>query len=825
MKRTKQYLRLLMLLSLCLTLSACGFVDYILYDTADPEAEFAEALDSYLAKIKDISSPDEFREEELRDLEAALLDAENELRECKTVDELEKVYNKHYEIIKAIPTEISLVIDDMLDELRGYVSLDDYREAERKIINELISHYEGEMKLARYVSEADKLFRDFEAEIFKLKTDAVYLAEELVVLKKEYIAYYGKNVNYALYKQAQRNTIASLTTTFRNDLESADTASEATELFTAYVGAISALPTKASLLSTEKAELISDWSERLNVINTKYSLSADTKISSVLSDMQNKTELEAINRAGAYLVFSLGEGLGETYFEDMRDAAEIYIENAVDRSDYRVTDYNDLDIAIRSLKKSLEAANTVGKIYALIGSVSLEFDGITTDAEHTEIEQFSFISDLNDRYGNKILTLPDLSKASSYDELARIIDYYAFYQLSGSEFLRNTFRVELNFPFRDAQWEINEVYWYCELIRSGAGITGYIEEDSNCFVITLIPYEIASVSNTDKPIQIKRYESLLEYSPGSSKLTARGSDFNAFPYLSKYTKYVSGVWNTQQLWYALEHEYVPETVPSSAADRTLARAKEILREIICEGMTDEEKIFAIFSWFGDHMTYDHDYDKFLYPEDREHFPDVLAATLKSFHAEGAFFDNLSVCCAFAKSYLIMLRIEGIEAYRVFIHSYTENAIDNLGKDGYGSHAILAIRMSDGKFYYSDAEQAYLHTDERFVKYHQLAVSPDLHWPYDDGWTNMYRDFVFGDDVHPLMSEKLTYEGKSVFVDTEEELDAILDAFAAESGTGIQISVFCYSGLDFSPIGIISNDDRFDYISFSFGGLTEFIIFK
>ena len=408
---------------------------------------------------------------------------------------------------------------------------------------------------ARYVSNADKLFREFEAEIFKLKTNAVYLAEELVVLKKEYVAYYGKNVNYALYKQAQRNTIASLTATFRRDLEKANTAAEATLLFTEYVGAVNALPTKTSLYEREKSALISDWSERLNFINTKYSLSADAKISSVLSDMQKETELEAINREGAYTAICFADSLDEIFLEDMREVAEIYIENAVNRAEYRVTEYDDIDAAIRSLKDTLSAANTVSGIYAVIDSVSSELDDIRTDAELTETEQLSFISALHDRYGNKILTLPDLSKASSYDELARIIDYYAFYQLSGSEFLKGTFRVELNFPFRDAQWEINEVYWYCELIRSGAGITGYIEENSNCFVITLIPYEIASVSNTDKPIQISRYNSLVEYGGRKTLLSKRLSDFNDFPYLTKYTKHVSGVWNTQQLWYALARIY------------------------------------------------------------------------------------------------------------------------------------------------------------------------------------------------------------------------------------------------------------------------------
>lgn len=826
MKKTKHCLRLLLLLSLCITLTACGFVDYILYDDADTHVEFEDALDEYLAKIKEIAYPEEFREEERRELTAALLDAENQLRECQTVEELEEVYNKHYDIIMAIPTELSFVLDGMLDELYGHVSLDDYRQAEQKIIKELIAKYESALKSTRLLADAEKLFREFEAEIFELKTDAVYLAEELVVMKKEYGSYYGKNVNYALYRQEQRDTIDSLTESFKSDLEAAENTKTATALYTAYVSAIEALPTDSSLFNAEKSALISNWTEKLNSFALKYSLSADTQIAAALQAMSGFTDIESINRKGASLIISLCEGLGETALEDMRDAAKIYVDNAVERALYRPTEYYELYKAKDDLNTELDAAQTTTDILNILELVNSSFADIPTDRQLTQQEQLSLLEDLENNYDGKILVLPDMTKASSYDELAKIIDIYAFYQTSSNSFLRNTFRVELNFPFRAAQWEINEVYWYCELIRSGAGITGYIEDNSNCFVITLIPYDIASVSNTDTPIQVSRYNSLVEYGGRKTFLAKRLPTFNDFPYLTKYSgKEVAGVWNTQQLWYALEHEYIPLTKPNSPAERALVRAKEILREIICEGMSDEEKIFAIFSWFGENMSYDHAYNKYLYPADREHFPDELAATLNSFHAEGALFDNLSVCCAFAKSYLILLRLEGIEAYRVFIHSYTENAIDNLGKEGYGSHAILAIRMSDGKFYYSDPEQAYLHTDERFVKYHQLAVSPDLHWPYDDGWTNMYKDFVFGTDVNSLMSEKLTYNGKSIFVDTEEELNAILDDFAAESGKNIQVSVFCYSGTDFSPLGIISNDGRFDYITFSFGGLTEYIIFK
>ena len=55
---------------------------------------------------------------------------------------------------------------------------------------------------------------------------------------------------------------------------------------------------------------------------------------------------------------------------------------------------------------------------------------------------------------------------------ARIIDYYAFYQLDGESFERDVFRVKLDFAHNFADYIIKDVYWCCELVRSAVGISG-----------------------------------------------------------------------------------------------------------------------------------------------------------------------------------------------------------------------------------------------------------------------------------------------------------------------------------------------------------------
>ncbi len=826
MKKSKYFLSLILLLMFILSFVACGFVDYIAYDDGSEESDISDITEEYVSKIKNLSSYELYREEEAREYERTVIDAENELRECTTLEQLEQVYQKHYELIMSIPTDYLYLLQSMLDRLYSYVSLDDYREAEQVKIQELLEKYESGIRQKSTLSDMDMLFRAFQTEIYGLKTQGAYLADELAALKQEYIAYCEANFDITPYRQNERNTLLSLKDTFIKDLEAATDAVSTTAIYNAYVDSFNNVPTDAYLFSLEKSSLISSWVVKLDSFASKFSISDRTQISDALTSMEAQNTLASINRTGASAIMSLCEDIGDSAIVDMRDAATVYVNNAVDRSLYFQQTLTEIDHAASSAAESISSQTTVLDVLGIMEYIPSMFEAFPTRDEFTASLSAAFLQRLHELYGDNILEPPqDMNNATSYEELAAIIDYYAFYQISASEFVCGTFTVNILFPFQSAQYEINEVYWYCELIRSAVGITGEFKEGTNALEITLIPYDLASVSNTETPKEVDRYTSLVEYDSQNNSLEARGEYFEAFPYLTQYTKSISGIWNTQQLWYALEHEYIPITVPGSPAEAALERAKEILREIIYEGMTEEEKIFAIFSWFGENVTYDYGYNTYLYPSDRDHFPDELVATLNSFHVEGALFDNLAVCCSFAKAYLLMLRIEGIEAYRILVHSYTNNAINNNGNSGYGSHAFVAIRMSDGKFYYSDTEESYFHSESSFVKLHQLALSPTLHTPYENCPTKIFTDLVYGEGLSPLMTEKLVYNGQSIFIESEAQLNAILEAFAQEEGTGISVSILCMTPLDFSPEGIVSSHTSFDYVSDTYKNYTEYVIYK
>ena len=93
---------------LCVSLCACGFVNYVEYEKED--VELSAALTEYLQKLHSLSDETLYLEDERREYLRAMLDAENELRECKTLDELREVFDRHSTLILDIPTDIESVI-------------------------------------------------------------------------------------------------------------------------------------------------------------------------------------------------------------------------------------------------------------------------------------------------------------------------------------------------------------------------------------------------------------------------------------------------------------------------------------------------------------------------------------------------------------------------------------------------------------------------------------------------------------------------------------------------------------------------------------------
>ena len=88
-----------------------------------------------------------------------------------------------------------------------------------------------------------------------------------------------------------------------------------------------------------------------------------------------------------------------------------------------------------------------------------------------------------------------------------------------------------------------------------------------------------------------------------------------------------------------------------------------------------------------------------------------------------------------------------------------------------------------------------------------------------------REYVQSHSSVITHSQKLTYAGHPIAVHSEEALEEMLNAFDADNRSEIQFSVIESEDTLFSVKEHHTNDARFEYKTFTFGGVTEYMIYK
>ena len=133
----------------------------------------------------------------------------------------------------------------------------------------------------------------------------------------------------------------------------------------------------------------------------------------------------------------------------------------------------------------------------------------------------------------------------------------------------------------------------------------------------------------------------------------RLDDFEDFPIYLK-NKGSLNVRNSQELWIALEKGYVPNfVINNSAAESYFIQAKNILRNIITNDMSDVEKVKSIYDYICYNSTYDFDAlnvnNRLLYGCQ---------------YIDGFFKEGRLVCDGLAKTFSMFCAIEGIQSYHM-----------------------------------------------------------------------------------------------------------------------------------------------------------------
>lgn len=137
----------------------------------------------------------------------------------------------------------------------------------------------------------------------------------------------------------------------------------------------------------------------------------------------------------------------------------------------------------------------------------------------------------------------------------------------------------------------------------------------------------------------------------------RSESFNNFA--SDKNLLVEYVETGEQLYHVVESGATPIFKNSTCSAYVLYnKAKQVLREIISDEMTEFEKVLSIFDYICYNTVYDDEIT--VLPEDSD--PSFISYT--SFFLEGVFNDGLAVCDGFSKAFSLLCNMEGINAYRI-----------------------------------------------------------------------------------------------------------------------------------------------------------------
>ncbi|MDE7384320.1 MAG: hypothetical protein K2M84_01030, partial [Anaeroplasmataceae bacterium] len=431
--------------------------------------------------------------------------------ESENLDSIYKAYEERILGIKTVEQYVNEWHLSFCLEIDDYVDISIYRESEANSISKLILECKENILDTEDYQAMDSLVRDFKIKVYAFSTADELYAQELDALKQDSIKEVQEYKMLEDYRDNEKQIIRNLLETYKSMIVDIKSKEQVLQLTQNYKINLDSIKTDKILYQEEWLKMIEDSYEELYGLidltdKTKEFVEWYTEYcQSVKVELESLTTKQEVNLrilSAKELLFTQGAKEGD--LNSIRQYRNIVIERVeqyLDMSLYREEQQVESRVMILNWSADLREIEDYDSIIREVQSIEHQLDEIPTNEELWVAEDESFVIYMQEKYKEKLLHLPDkLFEADNLYELAKIMDFYAFYQLDGSSFERNKFRVLLNFEHKDARFVKNEVYWYCELLRSTVGLDVYFE-NKDYFVVEYIPYNFASINNwsvTDK---------------------------------------------------------------------------------------------------------------------------------------------------------------------------------------------------------------------------------------------------------------------------------------------------------------------------------------
>ncbi len=323
----------------------------------------------------------------------------------------------------------------------------------------------------------------------------------------------------------------------------------------------------------------------------------------------------------------------------------------------------------------------------------------------------------------------------------------------------NEFTCTLNFEF-DFNELAEKLSQMCDIPYDYKVDFSLLGKDLTCrFNITGDPILKASLEDV-----YTQYDSL-NYIKYNSNRSDTFDDFKI-----NTAKYSYNVSTSSQLVYVLERASKPIVKSGSEAETVYNKAKEILREIVDDRMTNVEKVKAIH----DYLVLNICYDGALYNKMFEASDDLKQ--YRGFFLEGALLDNRAVCEGISKAMCVLCNIEGIPCVCV-----TGYQTANPNGAGHAWNKVLI----DSKWYVIDAtsDGTIINGKYEILSYKYFLISESkMHTLYTE---NDYKDIICSNNYDYFKEFK--FDSTNDFdAENLDELVDILKYFDTYKGTNATI---------------------------------------
>lgn len=326
-------------------------------------------------------------------------------------------------------------------------------------------------------------------------------------------------------------------------------------------------------------------------------------------------------------------------------------------------------------------------------------------------------------------------------ELERYLEYLIFYKKSGEN------QVILNYDINNASVALSDAFDKARIDRS---FNYKYQRFGNTLSITLFFEEEATTKSSLTDLYQQK-ESVVEIFK-----EAKDPGFDNYP-IDSVEKTIM-VYDSEQLFHALERGYKPvfeqNGYEMSDVWKIYYEAKYILKDIISDDMNDFEKVHAIYDWLVINVTYD------------ARLKDYVEADVENinkyrgFYLEGAFLDKRAVCDGISKAFVVLCRIEGIEAIRIVGSSLNDTY----------NHAWNKVRINNYWYVVDATSGGVIIQNNEVLNHKYLLVNDDF---YGSKYvSNNYTNFVsYGE--YDIYQEMYYTTDKDFNITSQKELNDII----------------------------------------------------